>query len=139
MTSPLAEFYSEIRIVHITAVLANGSLFLARGLVLFSGAQWAMAAPVRYLSYTVDTVLLTAALMLMGIIQQYPLVNAWLTVKITLVLLYIALGIIAFRKGRTSRRAVGFWLAALVTYALIFSVARTHDPLGFLGTLAKTG
>jgi uncharacterized membrane protein SirB2 len=43
-----------------------------------------MAAPLRYLSYTIDTVLLTAALMLTAIVQQYPFVHAWLTVKVVL-------------------------------------------------------
>ena len=35
-----------------------------RGIAMLAGARWQMAAPLRYLSYTIDTVLLTAALML---------------------------------------------------------------------------
>ena len=34
-----------------------------------------MAAPLRFLSYTIDTVLLTAALMLATILHQYPFVQ----------------------------------------------------------------
>jgi uncharacterized membrane protein SirB2 len=52
-------------------------LFFIRGIGLFTGARWAMAAPLRFLSYIIDTVLLTAALMLMTIVQQYPFVHAW--------------------------------------------------------------
>jgi uncharacterized membrane protein SirB2 len=128
----MIEFYPEIRLVHIIAVLASGGLFLMRGLAHFAGVRWAMTAPLRYLSYTIDTVLLTAALMLMTIVQQYPFVHAWLTVKVLLLLVYIGLGILAFWKGPTRAARIGCWLAALAVYAFIYSVARAHDPLGFL-------
>lgn len=132
----MVEFYHEIRLTHITAVLASGSLFFARGLVLFAGGQWALSAPLRYLSYTIDTVLLTAALMLMTIVRQYPFVHAWLTVKVVLLVVYIALGLTAFR-GRSPGLRIGCWLAALAIYAFIYSVARAHDPLGLLGRFAS--
>lgn len=45
------------------------------------------AWPLRFLSYTIDTILLTAALMLMTIVAQYPFVDSWLTIKLNLVLL----------------------------------------------------
>src|SRR3546814_11513956 len=79
--------------------------------------------------YTIDTVLLIAALMLMTLVQQYPFVDAWLTVKVLLLVVYIALGIYAFRSRRS--RAVRFaaWLAALAVFGFIVSVARAHAPL----------
>lgn len=132
----MIEFYPEIRLVHITAVLASGALFLMRGLALFAGANWAMAAPLRYLSYTIDTVLLTAALMLMTIMQQYPFVHAWLTVKVLLLVVYIVLGFVAFWGGRTRAVRVGSWIAALAIYAYIISVARAHHPLGLFSAFA---
>ena len=49
----MLEFYPQIRSVHIAAVLSSGALFFLRGLVLHLGGKWAMAAPLRYLSYTV--------------------------------------------------------------------------------------
>lgn len=136
----MIEFYPEIRLVHIAAVVASGGLFLLRGVALFAGtdriARWAMAAPLRYLSYTIDTVLLTAALMLMTIVQQYPFVHAWLTVKVVLLVVYIALGILAFRRGRRRTVRIGCFVAALAVYAFIISVARAHDPFGIFGGLA---
>jgi uncharacterized membrane protein SirB2 len=128
----MIEYYPEIRLVHIIVVLASGGLFLMRGLALFVGAGWATAAPLRYLGYTIDTVLLTAAMMLMTIVQQYPFVHTWLTVKVLLVVAYIILGVLAFWKGPTRAVRLGCWLAGLAVYAYIFSVARAHNPLGFL-------
>lgn len=132
----MTEFYPEIRLVHIAAVLASGAVFLLRGFGLFLvGSRWAMAAPVRYLSYTIDTVLLTAALMLTTIVRQYPFVHAWLTVKVLLLIVYVALGITAFREGRPKAVRIGCWLAALVVYTFIISVARAHHPLGIFDDL----
>ncbi|WP_022729087.1 SirB2 family protein [Fodinicurvata sediminis] len=132
----MIEFYSEIRLVHIWAVLASGGLFLLRGLALFAGTRWYMAALVRYLSYTIDTILLTAALILMTIVQQYPVFDDWLTVKVLLLVVYILLGYYAFWKARSRMMQVGAWLAALLVYAFIFSIARAHHPLGVFYTLA---
>lgn len=131
----MIEFYGEIRLVHIWAVIASGSLFALRGLVLLAGGRWARATPLRLVSYTIDTVLLTAALMLVTVVQQYPFVHGWLTVKVVLLAVYIGLGILAFREGRSRGARLGLWLAALAVYGYIISVARAHDPLGVLATL----
>jgi uncharacterized membrane protein SirB2 len=89
-----------------------------------------MAAPVRWLAWTIDTVLLTAALMLMTIVRQYPFVHGWLTVKVVLLVLYIVLGVVAFWKARTLAVRVSAWIAALLVFGTIYSVARAHHPLG---------
>lgn len=123
-------FYLEIRTVHIWAVLTSGALLLLRGLAVnLSAARWPMAAPLRYLSWTVDTVLLTAALMLTTIIRQFPFIDGWLTVKVVLLVPYIVLGYFALRAGSLRNR----WLAlagAAATFYFIYTVARAHHPLG---------
>ncbi len=127
----MEEFYEQIRAVHIGSVLASGGLFLLRGFgVNVFGASWPMWAPVRYLSYTIDTVLLTAALMLMTIVRQYPFVHGWLTVKVVLVVVYIVLGVFALKRGRTRPVRLGFFAAALLVFGFIYTVARAHDPAG---------
>jgi len=128
----MISFYPQIKLIHIIAVLASGGLFLLRGLALNVGAQWSMAAPLRYLSYTIDTVLLTAALMLATILHQYPFVHAWLTVKVVLLVVYIVLGTIALKRGRTPRARWLAYCAALLVYGFIITVARAHHPLGAL-------
>lgn len=128
----MLEFYPQIRSVHIAAVLTSGALFFLRGLVLHLGGKWAMAAPLRYLSYTVDTVLLTAALMLATILHQYPFVHGWLTVKVLLLVVYVVLGTFALKRASTRKARVLFWFAALGVYAFIISVARAHHPWGIV-------
>lgn len=131
----MIEFYPQIKSVHIGAVLASGLLFLLRGAALHAGMTWAMAAPLRYLSYLIDTTLLTAALMLATMLHQYPFVHAWLTVKVVLLVVYIVLGSFALKRGATRKIRFLCWLAALLVYGFIISVARTHHPAGLLAVI----
>jgi uncharacterized membrane protein SirB2 len=126
----MIELYAEIKWVHVAAVICSGLLFALRGGAQLAGAGWTMAAPLRYLSYFIDTVLLTAALMLVTMLHQYPFVHGWLTVKVVLLLVYIALGSFALKRGRTRRMRLACYLAALAVYLFIASVARMHDPRG---------
>jgi uncharacterized membrane protein SirB2 len=132
----MIEFYPEIKWVHIAAVLASGALFALRGTALIAGAHWTMAAPLRYLSYSIDTVLLTAALMFATILHQYPFVHGWLTVKVVLLVGYIVLGSLALKRARTPRPRLICFVAALLVYIFIVTVARSHHPLGIFKTLA---
>jgi uncharacterized membrane protein SirB2 len=132
----MSDFYLEIRLVHITAVMLSGGLFLLRGLALNAGADWAMAPPVRVLGHTIDIVLLTAALMLMTIVRQYPGTDGWLTMKVALLVVYVVLGSFALKRGKTRAIRIGCFVAALLVFGFIVSIARAHDPLGILAGLA---
>jgi uncharacterized membrane protein SirB2 len=126
----MIEFYPQIKWVHVAAVIASGSLFALRGVGVLAGARWPMWPPLRYLTYTVDTTLLTAALMLATVLHQYPFVHAWLTVKVVLLVVYISLGSFALKRGRTRTARAWCFMAALAVYLYIVSVARAHHPLG---------
>ena len=135
-SNPMEAFYNEIRTVHIAAALASGALFALRGVSINGfGALWPMWAPVRYASYAIDTILLTAAVLLVATTHQYPFVHAWLTVKVLLVLAYIVLGSFALKRGKSRTSRWLFLIAALGVFAFVVTIARTHDPMGvFSGT-----
>lgn len=129
----MIEFYAQIKWVHIVAVLCSGSLFLMRGLLVqVDRPAIAMAAPVRYLSYGIDTVLLTAALMLLTILPGAVFANGWLTVKLVLLVAYVGLGTFALKRGRTRRTRTLCYMAALATFVVMLGIARMHAPLGWL-------
>lgn len=127
----MLEFYPEIRSIHIAAVLSSGALFAVRGMGLIAGKRWPLSPPLRYVSYTIDTILLVAAISLVIILRQYPLVHGWLTAKVGLLVLYILLGIAAFKPGQGAGVRFGLWISALMVYAFIISVAQAHHPLGY--------
>jgi len=126
----MSEFYGPIRQAHIAAVLASGSLFLLRAALAQVGRErWALAPPPRYLSYAIDTTLLTAAVLLLAILPPAAYANGWLAAKLALLPVYIGFGWFAIRaQGRGLR--LTFFAGAALAYGSMFSIARTHDPLG---------
>ncbi len=129
----MIEFYAQIKLVHVTTVLLSGGFFLVRGLLVLGDRQsWALAPPLRYTSYVIDTILLTAALMLVSILPKALFANGWLIAKLILLVPYIILGSFALKRGSTLRvRQVAFILA-LIAFGTMFSIARSHHALGFL-------
>lgn len=126
-------WYAVLFHTHVTAVAVSGTLFFARGLAInLFGARWPMLAPVRYLTYAVDTVLLAAALALTTVIQQYPFADNWLTAKVVLLVVYIGLGTFALKRGKTKTVRLACYAAALAVFAFIVSIAHAHNPWGFL-------
>lgn len=128
----MAIYYLQIKWIHVVAVVLSGSLFALRGLLMLARSPWTNHPALRWLSYAIDTTLLTAALMLTAIVHQYPFVQPWLTVKVLLLVVYIALGTLALKRGRTRRVRTVCYFAAIAVFAFIVGVARTHDPRGSL-------
>ena len=128
----MIEFYPQIRQFHIFVALLSGALFAVRGALVLGGARWPMALPVKWTSYAIDTALLTAALMLLTILPGAMFANGWLTVKVTLIVVYVVLGVFAMRPARTRRTRAICYLLALLTFGAIYSIARAHHPLGIL-------
>jgi len=132
----MIEYYLQIKAVHVATVLASGALFAVRGALVLAGVRWAMAAPLRYLSYSIDTVLLTAAMMMLTALKLNPFVLPWLATKLALLVVYVVLGSLALKRARSTRARAIFYAAALATFAFMYSVARAHHPLGILQALA---
>ena len=128
----MIEYYPQIRAAHLLAVVLSGTLFAARGLGVLAGARWPLHAIVRYSSYAVDTVLLTAALMLVSVLPAATFANHWLTVKLVLVVVYVGLGTLALKRARTPRGRAICYLAALVVFGVVIGIARHHSPLAWL-------
>ncbi len=127
----MIEFYPQIKQFHIFLALLSGSLFALRGAFVLGGAHWPNALAVKWLSYAVDTALLTAAMMLLTILPGAMFANGWLWAKIGLLVAYVVLGVFALRRAKTSRGRWLAYLAALAAFLAVYSIARAHHPLGF--------
>ena len=124
-------FYPAIKQVHIAAALSSGAFFGLRALALLGGMRWPRLAPVRCLSYAIDTVLLTAAFMLLTILPKELFANGWLWAKLAFVLAYIVLGILAFRPQRPDMARMLLVVAAGLCFMQVYGIARFHHPLGW--------
>jgi uncharacterized membrane protein SirB2 len=132
----MVEYYLFLRQAHIGFVIASVTLFVIRGCLVLAGSARGNAGVLRYASYGIDTLLLTAALMLTTVIHQYPFTTGWLTMKVVLLVVYVVLGSIALKRGRTRRARALAFAAALLTVAFLYSVARAHHPLGVFAALS---
>lgn len=129
----MIEFYPQIKWVHVASVFASGLLFLMRGLMVQAGRQpMAMLPSLRYLSYSIDTILLSAAFMLLTILPHGLYANGWLALKLVLLVVYVVLGSLALKRGRSARTRTITFVAAVAVYVGIIGVARMHHPLGWL-------
>ena len=125
-------FYPQIKQFHIVIALLSGALFALRGGFALAGARWPRAWPVKWLSYAIDTSLLTAAMMLLTILPWAMFANGWLLAKIALLFVYVVLGVLALRPQRSRRERSLYYAAALLAFAAIYGIARAHHPMGWL-------
>ena len=121
--------YLLLKHLHMTCAALSGVLFLLRGLWMLQdsprlGQRW-----VRTLPHLIDTVLLASAVTLAIWSAQYPLAQPWLTAKVGALLLYIVLGSVALKRGRSKGIRAAAFLAALATFAYIVAVALSKNPL----------
>lgn len=133
----MAAWYLEIKWLHIACVIASGGLFFLRGCLMLAGSKLANHVGVKRLSYLIDTTLLVAALLLVQILYHFQFIPAWVTTKIVLLVVYIALGVYALRRGRTPLVRGTSFVAALAVFGFIITVAIAHDPAGIFVLLAS--
>ena len=131
----MAAWYLHLRHAHIALAILSVAIFTVRGLMMLAGSARANSPWLRFPSYTVDTLLLTAALMLASVIHQYPFQADWLTMKVALLVVYVGLGTVALKRARTPRMRALAFVAALATVGFLFTVARAHHPLGLFAMI----
>lgn len=124
----MAEYYMELRGLHIGCAALSFSLFVLRGAWMMGWPQLLERRWVRVLPHLIDTVLLGSAIALTLVIHQFPLVHHWLTAKVVALLAYIVLGMIALRRGRTRSIRILAFFAAVAVFLYIAGVARAHHP-----------
>lgn len=120
-----------IRYLHIACAILSVSGYFVRGLWMLRDSPMLRRRWVRIAPHVVDTTLLVAGLILAVRSGQYPFVHGWLTAKVFGLITYILLGAVGLKYGRTKRIRVAAWVAALLVFGYIVSVARTRSPLPF--------
>lgn len=84
---------------------------------------------IKIAPHIIDTLLLGSAIWLAVQYGLSPGETPWLLAKIIALLVYIGLGTVALKRGKTKRIRIVAWVAALFTFAYIVAVAMTKSPL----------
>jgi uncharacterized membrane protein SirB2 len=123
--------YYAVKHVHLAAITASITLFVLRAGWMAWSPQRLARRWVKVLPHIVDTVLLLSGVWLA--LQLGSGVRGWLPAKIVGLVVYIALGMVALRRGPTRGVRIAAAIAAIAVFAWIVSVAITKSPLGFFG------
>ncbi len=121
--------YASLKFTHISCVAISYVMFVLRGIWMMRESALLQRRWVKIVPHLVDTLLLASAVALAVMSHQYPLSNRWLTAKIVGLLIYIGLGTVALKRGKTRRTRVTAWLAAQAVFFYIVAVAITRQPL----------
>lgn len=127
----MSELFLPLRSVHMTCAALSILGFFIRWIWMLRDSPMLHKRAVKVVPHIVDTLLLLSAITLVGIIGFGPNA-AWLSAKIAGLIVYIVLGTFALKRGRTKGARAVFGVLAIIVFAFIASVARTHNPLGFL-------
>lgn len=123
--------YVLLKHLHISCAAASYALFLLRGIWMLRDSPLMQRRWVKVAPHMVDTLLLASALALAYTISQYPFVEGWLTAKVAALLLYIALGFVALKLGKSKAMRLSAWLGAQTIFLYIVLVAINRDPTPF--------
>ena len=124
--------YSLLKQLHLTTIGLSFALFVLRGAWMMSASPMLRARWVRIVPHIIDTLLLASGIGLAVLIQQYPLVHGWLTAKLIALIVYIGLGTVALKRGKTRGQRIAAWVAALLVFGYMVAVAIAHDPFPFV-------
>jgi uncharacterized membrane protein SirB2 len=121
--------YPLLRSLHIVTVHLTLALFLLRGFWMLTESPRLDARWVRIVPHINDSLLLFAAIAMLVVAGLNPLEQPWLLAKIIGLLVYIGLGTLALKRGKTKAIRVQALIAALAVFGYIIAVAITKQVI----------
>jgi uncharacterized membrane protein SirB2 len=122
--------YLLLKHLHLTFVGLALIAFVARGIWMFMNSAMLDKKWVKILPHIINTLMLLSGIGLAVFLHLSPGNQPWLLVKIIALVIYIIIGVAAFKVPNALARKV-LWIDALIVFAFIVSVAITKDPMGF--------
>lgn len=122
--------YLALKHIHLTFVVLSLLAFFVRGIWLFMNSSMLGKKWVKILPHIISTILLVSGIVLAVHLSLSPGSQPWLMAKIVGLIIYIGLGVAAFKVPSPTVSKL-LWVSALVVFAYIVSVAISKTPLGF--------
>ena len=114
--------------LHVAFALLTACSFCLRAYWMLTRSPLLQASAWRWLPHVVDTLLFATGITMAIGLSISPLVHPWLAVKLLAVLVYITIGSVALKRGRTYGQRVTALVLSLLVLVYIFAVALHHDP-----------
>ncbi len=119
--------YALLKMLHIALALISGLGFALRGFIRLVLNRPLAHPLIRFGPHLIDTVLLASGIALWVILGLSPAVAGWFGLKLLLIVVYIVLGITAFRHASTGPATL-LYLTALTVFVAIAALA-LYKPL----------
>ena len=120
-----------VKTIHLSCVFLSFMGFFVRGIWMMRESKCLNLPLVRIAPHIIDTLLLVSAIILAVQMRISPLDHSWLMAKIIALLVYIGIGTVALKRGRSKQVRVYAWLLGLATFMYIVAVAFTKSILGW--------
>ena len=124
-----------VKTIHVAFVALSFTGFFIRGIWMLRNSTLLRQRWVRITPQVVDTVLLLSAIVLAVQLRYSPMEQPWLMAKIIALVIYIAVGLVALRFGRSKRVRLSAWLLGLFIFMYIVSVAFSKSALGWFALI----
>ena len=128
----MLEHYFLIQHLHMTTAIVSIAFFIVRAWWSVREVALLQRRWVRILPHVNDTLLLVLGVMLTIILSMSPHQHPWLAAKLLGLIVYILLGTVAIKRGRTPLTRGLTAIAAIVVFFYVFGTAITKNPLFFL-------
>jgi len=121
--------YLILKSIHATTAILSIAGFIIRGVWMMRSSPLLNERWVKIAPHINDAFLLATAITLVIMTSQYPGSTTWINAKIIGLVLYIVLGTIALKRGKTKSIRIAAWVMAIVMFAYIVSVALSKNIL----------
>ena len=127
--------YAILKLIHVSAAILTVSGFIVRGLWMLADSPNLERRIVRTVPHIVDTIFLLSGISLIWIFKLPVLNQPWLLTKVAALFVYILLGTIALKRGKTKRIKIGAFALALLTFTYIVGVALSKSMTSWAALL----
>jgi len=124
--------YTSFKLVHLCAAILSFNGFVLRG-------YWMMTDPVlldrkwvRILPHVVDAIFLASGVGLIYALRLQVLQNGWLLTKFAVLFVYVVLGSVALRRGRSMAIRKTAFTFAVISFVYIVGVALSKSNASWL-------
>ncbi len=129
--------YLALKLAHITAAILTISGFALRGFWMLTDSANLDRRIVKIAPHIVDSVFLLSGIGLIWILRLPVMSQPWLMAKLLALVLYVLLGTVALRRGKTKRTRTIALVFAILTFAYIAGAAMNKSVgswLSFVGS-----
>jgi len=123
--------FAIIKSIHILCAAVSIIGFTLRGFLKITSPDKLAKKWIKISPHIIDTLLLLSAVILVFLTEQYPTTNTWIIAKLIALIAYIGLGMLTLKFAQSRPQILAAFIAALLCYTYIISVALTKTVWPF--------